>query len=138
MFITDNDLIEVVLYHKKSGHRYIAYTQKEFNDAKLKDEEKTKNSKLNVKMFSLTWGMYNALQEEAMVDNGSGDRQFNFKVYKENRLRKLIKEWDAKKDDKPVPVNEKSLSMLSPSIAEAILRAYDEESMLSDDEEGKL
>jgi len=138
MFITDNDLVEVNLFHRKSGHRYIAYTKKEFDKAPLKDDEKTKYSKLCVKMYQLTWGMYNALQEEAMVDAGNGDRQFNFKVYKENRLKKLIKEWDAKKDEKLVPVNEKTLSMLSPSIAEAILRAYDEESMLTEEEEGKL
>ena len=138
MFITDNDLVEVNLFYRKSGHRYIAYTKKEFDKVNFKEEEKVKYSKLTVKMFSLTWGMYNALQEEAMVDTGNGDRQFNFKVYKENRLRKLIKEWDAKKEDKSVPVNEKTLSMLSPIVAEAILRAYDEEETVSEEEEGKL
>lgn len=137
MFITDSELIDVSIYYKKAGHRYIAYTKKDFKDARLNDEEKSKYSKLTVKMSQLTWGMYNSLQEDAMVDSGSGDRQFNFKIYKENRLRRLIKEWDAKQDNKPVPVNEKSISMLSPIIAETILKGYDEEEMLSEEEEGK-
>lgn len=137
MFVTDNDFVEAIIYYKKSGHNYLAYTQKEFEKLNQKEVDKPKYSKLSVKMFSLNWGMYNALQEEAMVDSGNGDRQFNFKVYKENRLKKLIKEWDAKKEDKPVPVNEKTLSMLSPAIAECILRSYDEESMLSEEESGK-
>lgn len=137
MFIMDNDIIEVTVYFRKSGHRYLAYTEKDFDKEITKEEDKKKYSKLAVKLYELNWGLYNQLQEEAMVDNGQGDRHFSFKIYKENRLKKLIKEWDALKDGKPIPINEKSIGMLSPSVAEAILRAYDEITLLGEDEEGK-
>ena len=55
-----------------------------------------------------------------------------------NKLKKLIKEWDAKgKDGKNIAVSGPAISHLSPAVAEAILKAYDEVSVLSDEEEGK-
>jgi len=139
MFIMDNDLIEVKVYYKKAGHRYVAYTEKDFDKAVIDAEEKKKYTTLSVKLYEMNWGMYNELQETAMVENTQGDRQFNFKIYKENRLKKLLKEWDAvsPKDSKPVPINEKSIGMLSPSVAEAILKAYDDEAFLTEEEEKK-
>jgi hypothetical protein len=59
-------------------------------------------------------------------------------MFKEGRLLKLTKTWDAKdKEGRPIPINEKSILSLSPQVAEAILRAYDEVSYLQDDEEKK-
>lgn len=138
MFVSDNNLINVVVYYRKIKHKYIALTSKEMEKKnELDAEEKQKYSVLNVKMKELTWGLHNSLQEDAMVENAQGDRVFNFKIFRENRLQKLIKSWDAKDNDKEVPVSSRALSMLAPPIAEAILRAYDEESTLSEEEEGK-
>jgi len=138
MFIYDNDFVDIIVYYKKIKNRYVAYTTSEFDKLGIKtDEGKAKYDKIEIKMKLLTWGLYNELQEQALVDIGDGERQFNFKVYKENRLLKLIKEWSAVKDGKPVPINEKSISMLAPSIAETILRSYDEISMIGEEEEGK-
>lgn len=136
MFIHDDDIMEIKIYYRKNRNRYIAYTEKDYKD--VSNEEKAKCSTLSLKTKNLTWGLYNQLQDDAMVDTGSGERQFNFRAYKENRLKNLIKEWDAKdKDGKPVPINEKSISHLAPSVAETILRAYDDESLLGEEEEGK-
>ena len=138
MFIEDKDTIDFSIYYKKvlkDRRLYIAYTESEF---KLLPEEEQKGcDTLSLKMKELTWGMYNDLQEEAMADtNGSGDRQFNFKIYKENRLLTLLSGWSAKdKDDKPVPINNKAVSHLSPTIAETILRAYDEVSFVTEEKE---
>ena len=137
MFIDDSDIIEIKVHYIKSGHRYEAKTEKEFQALDSEDEKKL-YAVLNVKMALLSWGLYNQLQEDAMTQNISGETQFNFKVYKENRLKKLVKGWDAKgKDDKDVPVSDKAISHLAPSIAETILRAYDEESFVGDEEEKK-
>jgi hypothetical protein len=136
MFIKDEDVIEIKVYYRKSRNRYLAYTEKDYKD--VPEEEKAKYSPLVLKMKELTWGLYNQLQDDAMVTDAGGERQFNVKAYKENRLKNLIKEWDAKdRDAKPVPINEKSISHLAPAIAETILRAYDDASLLSEDEEGK-
>jgi len=138
MFINETDLVDVKVHYIKSNHRYSAYTNVEFEDMDLEEEEKKDYKVLSLKMRELTWGLYNQLQEDAMQDDHNGNPQFNVKLYKENRLLKLIKEWDAKTDDdKPVPIAQRFLSHLAPDIAETILRAYDEISFISGDEEGK-
>jgi hypothetical protein len=138
IFVEDDDIIEIKVYCRKKGHKYEAYTEKELKDPKnkIKEEDKSKFDCLLIKMKTLTWGLYNQLQEDAMTENAAGERLFNFKAYKENRLKKLIKEWDAKgKDGRVVPVNDLSISHLAPPIAESILRAYDEISFLGEDDE---
>jgi hypothetical protein len=138
MFIKDSDLIDINVYYRKRGNRYSAYTESEFGLTKLREDEKKHFKILSLKMKELTWGLYNQLQEDAMVEDINGNPQFNVKTYKENRLLKLIHKWDAvDEDDKAVPVNNSSISHLAPDIAETILRAYDEFSFISKDEEGK-
>lgn len=136
MFIQDDDLIEVKVYCRKKGHKFEVYSEKDFQSAKIKEEDKGKYECLTVKMKSLTWGLYNQLQEEAYMDNPSGEKQFSFRLYKENKLKKLIKEWDAKnKEGKPVVVNDGSISHLAPSVAEVLLKSYDDASILGEEEE---
>lgn len=136
MFIREDDIVEIKIYCKKSKYRYMALTENEFKE--LEEEQKKKYELLVVKMKELSWGLFNQLQDEAMVETASGEQKFNYRIYKESRLKKLIKEWSAKdKDGKPVPVNENMITHLAPSVAEAILKAYDEISFISEEEEGK-
>lgn len=138
MFIKDSDLIDIKIYYIKKGHRYLAYTESELDTLNLLEDEKKKYKILSLKMQELTWGLYNQLQEDAMAEDINGNLQFNVKIYKENRLVKLIQEWDAKNDEgKPVPVASGAISHLAPDIAETVLRAYDEISFMSKEEEGK-
>ena len=138
MFIEDKDFLEFKVYYKKYVHSYDAYTEKEFEKVELKEEDKKKFKEVVIKMSELTWGLYNQLQDCAMIEGGDGERHFNFKIYKENRLNKLIKEWNATDAaGKPVPVNDKTISHLAPSIAESILRGYDELSFISEEDEKK-
>lgn len=138
MFIDEKSLIDIQVFWKKVKYRYEAYTEKELKKLKLKDDEIKKFTALNLKAMLLTWEVYNQLQEEATEDNGS-ERKWNFKKYKESRLIKLFKEWDAKNEKgEPVPLNEANLKHLAPPIAEAILRAYDELSFMTEEEEKNL
>lgn len=136
MFIREDDVIEIKVYCRKNKTRYTAISEKEYKD--LAEEEKKKYELLIVTMKELTWGLFNKLQDEAMVTNADGEQRFNYRIYKENRLKSLIKEWSAKdKDGKLIPVNENMISHLAPPIAETILRLYDEISFISEEEEGK-
>jgi len=136
MFIDDQESVDVMVYYKKVGHDYEAYTVKELKGMKLQDEDCKSYDVVHIKTVVLTWGLYNELQEASLVINDSGDRLFNYKLYKENRLKKMIRGWDAKdKEGKPVPVNERTILSLSPIVAEAILRALDELSFVSEEEE---
>jgi len=136
MFIDDKESEDIVVYYKKAGHNYEAYTAKEFSRMKFQGDNKKSYDVVNIKVVVLTWGLYNELQEGALIIGEAGDRQFNYKLYKENRLKKMIREWDAKdKEGKPVPVNEKTILHLSPVVAEAILRSLDESSFVGEEEE---
>jgi len=136
MFIDDKEMMDVVVYYKRQGHDYEAYTKAEFDTIKMEDEEKKKFDVVNIKASVLTWGVYNDLQDSAMIINIDGDRRFNYKIYKENRLKKMVQEWDAKdKEGNPVKENEANMMKLSPIVAEAILRGLDESSFVSEEEE---
>jgi len=137
MFVKNDQLIELLIHYRKKGHTYVAHTNSEMKNLDLSDENQKKYDVLNVKMSNLTWGLYNQLQEDALMDRGDGAKVFNYKRYKENKLIKLIKEWDAREGDKGVPVNPQTVTSLVPSIAEAILRAYDEVTFIGEEDEKK-
>jgi len=136
MFIDDQETNDIEVYYKKAGHDFEAYTAKELKKTILKDDEKAKYQVIKIKTRVLTWGLYNDLQESAVVIGDQGERRFNYKIYKENRMKKLLKSWDAKdKEGKPATINDNTISHLSPSVAEAILRALDEIAFVSEEEE---
>lgn len=143
MFIEENEPIQVMVYYKKVGKGYIAYTEQAFKQAKFDPILKSKYKTVTIWMKPLTWGLYNDLQEKSMAfDEESGKRKFNYKLYKENKLFTLILKWDAKRlnekgETVEIPVNEKNVMSLSPDIAEAILEGYDSVSLLSEDDEKK-
>lgn len=136
MFIDDQDVETVTVFYRKAGNGYEAYTSKEIKKVKLSDKALAKFQTVNIKARIMTWGMYNDLQESSTVIDPEGNRRFNYKIYKENRLKKIIQGWDAKdKNGKVVDVNESSLNRLSPAVAEAIIRALDEIGFVSEEEE---
>lgn len=138
MFVEDNELIDLKVYFKKVDKRtYVAHTEGEFADLELSDDLQKTFKSLSVKMKELSWGLYNDLQEQAVEENPiTGGRHFNYKLYKENRLKRLLVDWNAvDAQDQKIPVNEAKIMHLAPPIAEAILRAYDEESFLTEEEE---
>jgi hypothetical protein len=142
MFIKENSTVDIILFYKKVGMHYLAFNEMKFKQEELTDEEKEQFKKLTVKMKQLTWGLYNDLQENSVDIDQQGNNQFNYRKYKELRLIKLIKSWDAKTKDSegneiPVKVNEKTIKSLAPEIAESILNAYDEMMFLSEEEEKK-
>ena len=135
MFIDKNELITVEVYYFKQGHSYAAYPKPEYE--KLSEDLQSKCTKLCVKMKPLTWGLHNDLQEMSVDEDQDGNRHFNYKKYKENRLQHLIKEWDAKDEEgKIASINQNVISNIAPSIAETILNTYSLESFLGEEEEG--
>lgn len=140
MFIDPNELTEIKVYYQRVGRHYIVKNEDDF--ITLKDEEKAKYKCLTVKVRELTWGIYNDLNEESVVRDGNGGRQWNFKLYKENKLRKILASWDAHKinekgESTPVPINNDTIGKLAPDIAECIINSYDEVMFISEEEEKK-
>lgn len=143
MIIEENEPIKVSIYYRKLGRGYIAYHEQAFKRNNLDPITKSKYKNINIWMKPLTWKLYNELQEESMAyDEDSNKKKFNYKLYKENKLLKLLLKWDAKiTNDKgdlvDIELNEKNILNLSPDIAEAILEGYDAASLLSEEDEKK-
>lgn len=131
MFIGNEDSVDISIFYRKFGKTYKCYDYQEFE--KIDKEEQQKYIKLNIKARVLTWEMFNTLQAIA---------KDNYKSFKENKLKKVIIKWDAKKDNNgvqvDVPLTEDSIMCLSPNVAETILKAYDAVMFINDDEEKNI
>ena len=141
MFIQDTDTVDICIHYKKVGKKYLAYNEKELEEADFDEEAKKEYKSVTITMKQLTWGLYNDLQESAVDVDEAGNRRFNYTKYKEQRLTQLIIDWDATRmnGDKAirVKVSKSTLRSLAPEIAESILTAYEEMMYVSEDEEGK-
>jgi len=143
MFVKNNDTVDVKVYYKQNGYKFLVLTQVEINEkikAKKLTEEQIKNDfkVLNLQMAILSWGTYNEFQNNASKLTPQGERYFDYRTYKEDRLKKLIKSWDAvDPEGKPVPINEMTVMSLVPVMGDAIVKAYDEESFYDEESEKK-
>jgi len=139
MFITDDEVIDVIVYYRQVGRVYLSYKESDFNE-NIKEEDKVKYKKLTVSMRILTWGLYNELQDAAWLrDENMEKSTWSNKKYKEEKLKKIIVKWDAtmknkKGEEIPAPINSNTIMSMSPNIAETILSAYDERSIFSEEE----
>jgi len=143
MFIKKNDTVEVKIYFKQKGYKFLALTgeevQSRIKDKKLTEEQlKEEYSSLTIQMKVLSWGEYNDFQSSAQKTNANGDRYFDYRTYKEDRLKKLIRSWDAvDQEGKPVPANEQTVMSLVPTIGDAIVKGYDELCFYDEEKEKK-
>jgi len=142
MFLEDEELLDIIIYYKKVGKHYVAYSNDLYDEMSFSEDEKKAFTVLNIKARPLTWGLYNDLQEAAMVNDQLGNRKWNYKVYKESKLRSIIAKWDAKITNDEgklvdVPPTPKIISKMSPDIAESILNIYDKITLIDENEEKK-
>ena len=142
MFVENNNKIKIEIFYKKKGRLYSCYDSKSFEEEDMPEAERSSYKKVAIYMKELTWGLYNEIQEESFSEDHSGNRVFNYRLYKEKRLSRLIESWDAVRADPqgnpiPIPVNEENIKSLSPEIAELITAVYDDLSYFKEDEEKK-
>lgn len=129
MFVEPNETVSFKIYYKKNRDGYTALTQ--ISLEKIKKEKQSEFQSINITMKKISWGISNELQETAIVRGINGERVWNHKIYKENKMKNLLTAWDAKKKNEKgelisVPVNNENILKLAPDIAEAILAGYDE------------
>ena len=159
MYIDESELIEVKIFYKKlSRFNYVAYSKNEF-DIIMKAQDETRSEAPNtpilfkkddfksieVKLRPMGWGLYNELQDLAMKEGANGEREWSYKKYKENKLLKTIVDWDVKKvkktpdgeTEEKTKITMKLIQSIAPEICEAIINAYDNLTLMDDDEEKK-
>ncbi len=139
MFITNDDVFKIKVYYIKKKHVYEAIPESIFE--KLDEEKQKKYKCLTCLTRPLTWEMFNDVQEISTDVDSMGNRTWNAKRWKEEKLKKIIVSWDAKNivDGKEVdvPFNENCINMLSPAIAEELLQIYDDEMLIGEEDAKK-
>ena len=142
MFVDKEKTIDIVIYYNKQGRFYDCHSKRSFDDLEISEDEKSSYKKVSIRMRELSWGLYNDIQEDSVIVDQNGNRNFNYRLYKENRLVKLIHSWDAKTTNGngeviPVPVTEENIKSLAPEIAELISSLYDDSSYFTEEDEKK-
>jgi hypothetical protein len=142
MFI-DNNYINITIFYKKTGMNYIAFLQKDFNKKVPNELSRKKFLSVTIKLKPLTWGIYNDINNPAILKSEDGDRGYDYKSYKEHKLKTIIVDWDVKKKNnkgelEKVTITDESILSIAPEIAELILKEYDEVTMISEEEEKKI
>ena len=139
MFVEKTDSVDLTIYYRKLRHGYDAISEEAYE--KLDEPTKQRFTRLTFNAKVLTWGLYNDLSERATTIDPKGNRFFNYKLWKEEKLKRVLNSWDAtvEKDGEnvPVPLKPENIQRLSPSVAEAMLQAYDDEMSLEEDDEKK-
>jgi hypothetical protein len=130
MFVDINETINFTIYYKKQNNFYVVCNQENFGKI-TEEKEKSLYKSVSLKTKPFTWGISNELNESAIVRNDNGDRVWNYKLFKEHKLKTILVSWDAKRvnrdgESEVVPLTNDSLLSLAPEIAEAILSTYDE------------
>jgi hypothetical protein len=150
MLLTPKDTVDINLFYKRDGRTYLVLTEEELVE-RVKELENIKKKKvlteddqkqiedklkflgrdkfdtLSVQMKVLTWGDYNQFQDNATRTLPDGERHFDYKRYKEDRLKHLIVSWDLKDEaENVIEFNPRLLSNLPYQVGEAIIRGFDE------------
>ena len=112
MSLLDNpDLIEIKLYYKYSNNpkkgKVLVILEDDKAEELLKDEEKAKEIEiLETGWNILTWKEQNEVMNlsSQTVNNQTGEKQFNFIIYRDSIIKRCLKTWNITMNEKPVPI----------------------------------
>jgi len=134
------ELITIKLYYKfkdvKTGKKLIIFEDNKAEEL-LKDQTKVNGIEvLETKWNSLTWKEYNELMAIASkgTDPISGERQFNFVTYRDNVVKRCLKNWNLIVNDKPVPVTSVNIDKLPAIVVTRLYQKFDALSTYTEDE----
>jgi len=115
-----SNLIEINLYYKYvdagSGKRLVILEEKKGKETFDNSDEKVSKSVeiLKTKWALLTWKEQNEVMNlsSQMINPQTGERQFNFLVYRDSIIKRCLKEWNITVNEKPVLVTPESIDSL--------------------------
>ena len=115
-----SNLIEINLYYKYvdagSGKRLVILEEKKGKETFDSSDEKVSKSVeiLKTKWALLTWKEQNEVMNlsSQMINPQTGERQFNFLVYRDSIIKRCLKEWNITVNEKPVLVTPESIDSL--------------------------
>ncbi|KKM75976.1 hypothetical protein LCGC14_1384820 [marine sediment metagenome] len=122
------DLMTIKLYYefKKVGEdqKLIILEDDKAEELLLDPIEEKRVEVLETKWSPLSWKDQNDVMAAANknIDPVSGERQFDFIVYRDSIIKRCLKSWDMKVNDKDVPVNASNIDKLP---AKVVIKLYD-------------
>jgi len=136
------DLMEIKLYYKylKVGNsrKLIILDDKKAKEM-MADEEKAKE----VEVLETQWAMLNwKEQNEVMnassqaVDPMTGEKQFNFLVYRDAIIKRCLKSWNLTMNEKPVPVSSDAIDKLPGPVVVDIYQKFEKYIEFTEEELG--
>lgn len=136
------DLMEIKLYYKYvkvgKGRKLIILEDSKAEEL-LKDEEKSKE----IEVLETQWAMLNwKEQNEVMnasskaIDPITGEKQFNFLVYRDAIIKRCLKEWNLTMNEKPVPVTPESIDKLPGPVVVNIYQKFERYIEFNEEEMG--
>jgi len=135
-----SSLYEIKLYYKYldvGGNKKLVILDDE--KAKILTEEEIKKKNIDIlitKWANLTWKEQNDVSQlSTKVSLETGQREFNFTLYRDGVVKKCLKEWNIEVGGKAVPVSAAAIDMLP---GEVILRLYQVFEKILDYSEGDL
>lgn len=130
VFVTEDQIADVRFF-VKSNKSFIKILKPEaYSD--LSAAEKAQYDEFTVKLRPLTWGRACQLQSAShSIDPATNMRAFDSDKYVQMKLRAIISEWNfkvtnAKGEDVVPKINEEAVNALHPTVAEFILKEYNE------------
>ena len=143
MSLLDNhDLMEVKLYYKYAkignGKKLIILEDSKAEEM-LKDEEKAKE----VEVLETQWAMLNWKEQNEVMSASSkftdpitGEKQFNFLVYRDSIVKKCLKSWNLTMNEQIVPVTPDAIDKLPGPVVIDIYQKFEKYIEFNEEEMG--
>jgi len=143
MSLLDNhDLMEIKLYYKyaKIGNgKKLVILEDSKAEELLKDEEKAKE----VEILETQWSMLNWKEQNEVMNAAStatdpmtGEKQFNFLVYRDAIIKRCLKDWNLTMNEKPVPVTSDTIDQLPGPVVVNIYQKFEKYIEFTEEEMG--
>ncbi len=116
--LDDNNelLVEIELYYKykklENGKKLLIVEDEKAKKL-LKDGDK-EIEKISTKWKTLSWSEQNEVSSQStkVINQSTGQRQFDIINYRDTIIKKCLREWDLTMNEKPVPVTPELINKL--------------------------
>ena len=143
MSLLDNlGLMEIKMYYKYSkvgNSKKLVILDDKKAEEMLTDEEKAKD----IEVLETQWSMLNWKEQNEVMnissqvtDPKTGEKQFNFLIYRDAIIKRCLRSWNLTMNEKPVPVTPESIDKLPGQVVVDIYQKYEKYIEFSEEEMG--
>ena len=134
--------IVIKLYYKYiavKGSKKLSIIDNSKAEEMLKDAEKAKEIEiLETGWRMLTWKEQNEVTSlsSQTINSKTGEKQFNYVVYRDSIIKRCLKTWNLTMNEKPVPVTEEAIDKLPGPVVFSLYEKFEKMIDYTEDELG--